>query len=212
MSLTYPSDKLAAISGVAKMVQSVVRDEYVAGMWRKNLVYQLSWFSNGHTVRPSVYRAPSWSWASIDGEIPCRWDPDDTPAAEIVDFHIEYATQDDTGQILSGWLDLKGSLWSIQLERYTRIGKGWAAILQDDDGETYSFATYLDDASLEEDIVVQQSAAAEHFCMWIATDRCLILRLADHANKLYERIGFALPSFHYNRLWSDDRKQTIRII
>ena len=31
MSLTYPSDKLTAISGVAKMVQSVVRDEYVRG-------------------------------------------------------------------------------------------------------------------------------------------------------------------------------------
>jgi hypothetical protein len=190
MSLTYPSDKLAAISGVAKMVQLVVRDEYVAGMWRKDLVYQLLWYTNGRAIRASAYRAPSWSWASIDGDIDCQWSPDDPAAAEIVDFHIENATQDDTGQILGGWLDLKGSLRSVQLE-YSLIVEGPAVNFQDYDGERDKIVAYLDDASLEDTIIVQQNAAAEYFCMYVATNWYLILRLADRTNKLYERIGLA---------------------
>ena len=221
MSLTYPSDKLAAISGIAKMVQSVVHDEYVAGMWRENLVGQLTWRIDGHTIRPSVYRAPSWSWTSVDGKVNFSWyrhDRDDM-GAEIVDLHIEYATDDKTGQILGGWLDLKGILWSVQLERNDLSGRIWVANFQDGDGEGHYISAYFDDASLEDNIIVQQSAAGEYFFMCLAK-YCLILRLSDHTNKLYERIGIAEGDFYLREsgkeylpcIQYEDRKHTIRII
>jgi hypothetical protein len=187
MSLTYPSDKLAAISGIAKMFQYVVHDEYVAGMWRKDLISQLiTW--RGRTVRPSVYRAPSWSWASVDGEVWFASYPHgrEEAQAEIVGLHIEYATEDETGQILSGWLDLKGSLRSVQLEHSTR---GWIVILEDE--EIQNIFVLLDDSSLEDNIIVQQSAAVEYFCMYVTSGFHLILRLVDCTNKLYERVGTA---------------------
>jgi hypothetical protein len=224
MSLTYPSDKLIAISGVAKMVQSVVGDEYVAGMWRKDLLYQLVWHGGRTNIRPPVYRAPSWSWASVDG---IYW-PASFPyffqemEAEIADLHIEYATEDKTGQILGGWLDLKGSLWSVQLKKDTPTGENWVVNIGE---ETHGLKVFLDDNSLKDNIIVQQSAAAEHFSMYVAMNYYLILRLADNTKKLYERIGLA-QGYPYSYPWDLDEetrkslpcirheggKHTIRII
>lgn len=71
--LTFLSDRLDALAGYAKMMQSKSRDEdrYLAGLWFRGLSQQLLWFSTARppVPRPSVYRAPTWSWASIDGPI-----------------------------------------------------------------------------------------------------------------------------------------------
>ncbi|KAH7248232.1 heterokaryon incompatibility protein-domain-containing protein, partial [Fusarium solani] len=79
-SLTYEKDKLVAIAGVAKTIQDMSRKSspspnitYHAGLWSRFLAQQLLWQvpSNPSPAasKPKIYRAPSWSWASIDGEI-----------------------------------------------------------------------------------------------------------------------------------------------
>ncbi|GKT45891.1 uncharacterized protein ColSpa_06072 [Colletotrichum spaethianum] len=73
-NLTYKSDKLVAFSGVAKMVEARTGDEYLAGMWKSTLIYDLGWYRTGTDSEtwPSSttsYRAPSWSWMSVEGEI-----------------------------------------------------------------------------------------------------------------------------------------------
>jgi len=74
-SLSYPTDKLVAISGVAKWLGAQTKDDYLAGIWRKDLVKQLCWkrdmvqFDSSSHTRPTAYLAPSWSWASIIGSI-----------------------------------------------------------------------------------------------------------------------------------------------
>ena len=63
--LTRDEDKLVAISGVARIVQYALKDAYVAGLWRKDLLIQLLWRSRDRAVQPPArWRAPSWSWAS----------------------------------------------------------------------------------------------------------------------------------------------------
>lgn len=66
-SLTKASDKFVAISGVAKDFASSIGDEYVAGLWRRNLINGLLWttssrfdleFEVSPPVRPRAYRAP----------------------------------------------------------------------------------------------------------------------------------------------------------
>ena len=84
LSITVASDKLVAFSGIAKRFATLLQDEYVAGLWKSSLPYLLLWRTDsglimpGSTmpdypeyryVRPLVYRAPSWSWAAIDGRI-----------------------------------------------------------------------------------------------------------------------------------------------
>ena len=67
--LTRVEDRLVAISGLAKRVQSCLDDEYLAGLWKGSLPSELLWcadLSHGYPNRSSSYRAPTWSWASIE--------------------------------------------------------------------------------------------------------------------------------------------------
>ena len=76
-NLTRKEDKMIAISGVAKEMRVILNDTYLAGLWKEQLPYQLLWWvcrplvaDNGlPSSRPLIYRAPSWSWISIDGSV-----------------------------------------------------------------------------------------------------------------------------------------------
>lgn len=71
---TYSNDRLVAISGVARYVKDYIQDTYLAGMWRKRLAAELGWWMYPsqqryiHGEEPPYY-APSFSWASVRGQI-----------------------------------------------------------------------------------------------------------------------------------------------
>jgi len=68
--LTYVTDKLVALSGIASEVQCFMKTEYLAGLWRSHLPYTLLWSARrGKAKRLSPGIAPSWSWASISGPV-----------------------------------------------------------------------------------------------------------------------------------------------
>lgn len=72
--LTYPKDKLIAFDGIAKSIMSTGTNRYVAGMWEYGLLYDLAWQRDtadreAFPISATLSRAPSWSWASVDGEI-----------------------------------------------------------------------------------------------------------------------------------------------
>jgi hypothetical protein len=74
-SMIRPSDKLVALQGIATRAQEHIMGDYLAGLWKrtdKELIWSLLWFVDSakkERQRPTEYRAPSWSWASIDGNI-----------------------------------------------------------------------------------------------------------------------------------------------
>ncbi|KAN0076389.1 Heterokaryon incompatibility protein (HET) domain containing protein, partial [Elaphomyces granulatus] len=71
--ITVPEDKLIAISGLAEEFRMSLKDKDLFGLWKSSLLTDLMWTSTpGQAHMPErapVYRAPSWSWASMDGEI-----------------------------------------------------------------------------------------------------------------------------------------------
>ncbi|UPK92238.1 hypothetical protein LCI18_003173 [Fusarium solani-melongenae] len=68
-ALTYPSDKLVALSSVAAMLERFLSDKYLASIWGRTAVYDLLWHVR-EPRRRSSHGAPSWSWASMnDGPI-----------------------------------------------------------------------------------------------------------------------------------------------
>jgi hypothetical protein len=68
--LTYWSDKLVAISGIARLVTQKRDMDYLAGLWREHLVRQLVWGTDLTSVSPTdQYQAPSWSWAAINSQV-----------------------------------------------------------------------------------------------------------------------------------------------
>ncbi|KAK4031964.1 heterokaryon incompatibility protein [Parachaetomium inaequale] len=71
-------DKLVAIGGLAQHIARMVghADTYLAGLWKSRLPRQLLWSVAGceqagraPSYRPPVYRAPSWSWASVEARV-----------------------------------------------------------------------------------------------------------------------------------------------
>ena len=118
--LTYGTDKLMAISGVARKFQERTPDQYLAGLWRRNIGRQLCWRKhepNGtHESDSTPYRAPSWSWASTDCPVTWRlWTtnnaslimPGQKIFIEILEFHAILAGSDEIGQIESAELQVK---------------------------------------------------------------------------------------------------------
>ncbi|KAK3171912.1 hypothetical protein OEA41_003996 [Lepraria neglecta] len=124
-NLTRSEDKLVAISGLAKQVHTsfAIPDEYVVGLWKRNLLLHMQWrLRYGHqTIRPKPYRAPSWSWASVDGTIYNHRTNQEavencSAMVDILKMDITHLTDDIFGQVKSAELLIKGSLLEIELE------------------------------------------------------------------------------------------------
>ncbi|KAH6618613.1 heterokaryon incompatibility protein [Boeremia exigua] len=119
--LSFPHDKFTALSAVAKHMRLRRRDEYVVGMWRRTLGYELLWKtlpSEYVNTRPDEYRAPSWSWTSLDGFVYPGWVPNPPPITSpfnIMDLEIQYVTDDNTGPVRSGSMRLLGALRKVML-------------------------------------------------------------------------------------------------
>ncbi|KAF4840971.1 hypothetical protein CGCSCA4_v009796 [Colletotrichum siamense] len=137
-ALTFPQDRLLAMSAIAKRIRSFTGDEYVAGLWRSTLEQDLMWRTVRESKPPetftssakreedaarSSYIAPSWSWAGpgkgTSRVVRHRYiDLDSTEAlCKVHDFHLDYVTNDTTGLLKSGHLRIWGQLRSVELLR-----------------------------------------------------------------------------------------------
>ncbi|KIW27878.1 uncharacterized protein PV07_07576 [Cladophialophora immunda] len=113
MELTDERDRLIALSGIARMMTRILRldgseDQYLAGMWQNYLASQLLWYVNdaeeeGQTAqplqntRPELYRAPSFSWASVETPRGVTF-PETTDKGILVEVQVvrlTYRTEDD---------------------------------------------------------------------------------------------------------------------
>ncbi|KAK0377183.1 heterokaryon incompatibility protein [Colletotrichum limetticola] len=90
-ALSNPHDVFAAIASIAILAKDVLKSRYLAGIWEDDLVRGLLWkprnqvhaFFNTSVTRPKptpfapapVIRAPSWSWASVEGPLRRIYNP-----------------------------------------------------------------------------------------------------------------------------------------
>jgi len=139
--LTHGSDKLIAISGLAKLFLTAssianngIQDGYYAGLWGRYFIQQLAWSVDPLMLRPTGrsqhtryegFCVPTWSWASIDG--PVRyWRSSKEPNYKygvVLDNHIEVKTvccepappSDPIGSIASPFAELTGPIVEVQL-------------------------------------------------------------------------------------------------
>lgn len=79
-NLTNPHDKLPALSAMAQRYSQSTGADYLAGLWKPTFRQDLLWqhhpsypyitvSDGGNPMRGGDYRAPSWSWAAVDGVI-----------------------------------------------------------------------------------------------------------------------------------------------
>lgn len=136
--LTFEEDKLQAFSGIAHRFKSrgLAQDtqvQYLAGLWacgNEYLATGLLWYVFRHPPEPrsALYRAPSWSWASVDGRI-CNSSLSGSCSAEatgiqVLQYSVEGPSVDSNsqtafpmGQCTGGFIVVRGKLqrarWAV---------------------------------------------------------------------------------------------------
>ncbi|KAL6692998.1 heterokaryon incompatibility domain-containing protein [Trichoderma pleuroticola] len=126
--ITKSSDRLPALSGLAKAVSQSSKDEYLAGLWKNGLIEGLVWCGSQGAEQleePEEYISPSWSWASVTGTVRfpiyswyerARWSAnmsDFEPLAEYVSHSLDVLDLDQHGRLKGGWLRINAPLFPI---------------------------------------------------------------------------------------------------
>ncbi|KAF3039152.1 hypothetical protein E8E12_004021 [Didymella heteroderae] len=80
--LVFEWDKLPAISGIASKIRKATHSEYIAGLWKSNLAFDLLWQravptpTDGDSHSLETWRAPTFSWSSLNAPV-TYYTPDD---------------------------------------------------------------------------------------------------------------------------------------
>ncbi|KAJ1328929.1 HET domain-containing protein [Microdochium nivale] len=137
--LTMPADKLIAISGLAKDMQATLcavkpgPHRYLAGLWEECFIDALSWSVYWPIYRVPAYRAPSWSWACLDGSVSITLTSvkDDfgwLSTLEATD--MVYGNDDETGKVLSGSITLRGPCSKAKMSLTTFRHDNWREVVR----------------------------------------------------------------------------------
>lgn len=206
LEFTRPSDKLHALSGIAKLFQGFIGQDYLAGLWKSRIIEQLHW----EVVLPApaviTYRAPSWSWASVDGKTTYDiWRPSHQILAELLEARVTTKGEDRTVNVTGGFLRLNGTIISASYQRKDRPN---ITML-----EVTPHHTSIDPFEVWDpspDITETQFSDSGEFYLlplkidtekWIGTKapvlqlKCLILSSISFSDEIYKRIGWlSLPN------------------
>lgn len=72
LRISFPSDRLPALAGLARTIQEHTKDTYIAGHFKTSLISSLLWFrldSGAAVLQVRNSGAPSWSWASTSAQV-----------------------------------------------------------------------------------------------------------------------------------------------
>ena len=127
MGLTYETDKLPALSGLAKQMNRVTEDTYVAGLWKRSLPIDLLWKVDKPQYPLPKWRAPSWSWVSVKSSVYYGNELADTcePRQHLrILMAIQVPVgENDMGEISAAFLVVSAQLCPADLAVYTpRVG------------------------------------------------------------------------------------------
>ena len=145
-SVTQPADRLVAFAGVAERFSEVFPGvRYYAGLWEDRLVEHLHWFVEtkhppvlpAPAPRPAAYRAPTWSWASVDGGI----EFEDLEYVQVTFLaHVVRCettpkhTELPFGEVTTGTLVLRAPVIPCKLQRNQKHFYADVSIFVDDEG------------------------------------------------------------------------------
>jgi hypothetical protein len=217
-NLTNSGDKLIALSGIARYMAVSMNSQYYAGLWGIYMATQLLWYCKPYSTEdatfdsvPPAYRAPTWSWASTDRRV--VMDYVDTRAKmlfRVTDVVLQHATEDVTGCVINGHLDLEGYLLPMSLHENILTPGPIQVIATGPRGsnKTNLFKMLLDAPKSRISGILDDSTERRLFYM-VATDLehtipMLMLRV-NLESSLFERIGIGL-------MLNDNKEATVETL
>ncbi|RAR12327.1 HET-domain-containing protein [Stemphylium lycopersici] len=127
-NMTYQTDKLPALSGVISALQKLTGDTCLAGIWKswflKGLLWRLQdpeWdlyvFDGKTPCRPAAWRAPSWSFASVEGVVVyaiLEIDYGNGLCAELLECSLTpKSSKNPLGELVSGFAKIKAPVVQV---------------------------------------------------------------------------------------------------
>ncbi|KAJ5664300.1 hypothetical protein N7507_005031 [Penicillium longicatenatum] len=120
--LTRESDRIAALAGILHEYKDLVGDQPVAGLWREDLAHGLLWRTPRFTkLVAGLGMMPSWSWASVNGEVSWPHRQEDTRHSfsqhklDIISVGVDWTGPATTSEIREANLTLRGRLVAARL-------------------------------------------------------------------------------------------------
>lgn len=229
-NLTYESDKLPALSGLATYFSELHKQKYYAGIFHGAVAETLLWkpVRPGCLKKPEQYVAPSWSWVRPNGWI--KMVAPDQPGSsrdqravsrlqsllEDVSFDLRSEVAEAPyGRIKEGGLmRLSGMVKDVLMERVESDDSHREAkmrLIGDGKRMCTFHLDFLDDVDRES--VETRGEKWEVKCLWIMMEceYVLILRAVGQESGWYERIGIS----GIDPAWFDTdgfKRETITII
>ena len=237
--LTKETDRCIAISGIAEEIQLATTDQYFAGLWESSFVEQLCWIvdhlhnerQRRTRIRPLMYRAPSWSWLSVDSNIEFFSEDIDTMSAPETLFNVLRVEIENTG--LNKFGSIKGGFL---------VGRGmlrpgmWTSLTKDRTSRLLTDGQYVDHANFWGHLgssqvtldLSHQEGNESFWCLPLFTGTHtshkikkisvvgLILVPTDQADQEYRRIGgfqfINELAEHFLKKWTNASHQVITIV
>ncbi|KAJ3579996.1 hypothetical protein NPX13_g567 [Xylaria arbuscula] len=185
-NITYSSDTLPALSGLANRWSRMTGKDYLCGLWTDGPLPGLLWYAGNSTSSTGVdrresidkrfardkdtYIAPTWSWAST--RRPVAWPPRDfVELCYFVEIDRRnsgciYSGPDVFGGISGGWLVISGKLTSVRISTSSYIFKLESGVDKEDG---FAFPFNPDDQQACEELV-----GKELFCLDYANNKLLL--------------------------------------
>jgi Heterokaryon incompatibility protein (HET) len=200
LQLTFGHDRLPALAGLAKQFQDYKRGRYLAGLWEDTLVEDLLWHIDFPSARPEKWRAPSWSWASVDNEASYLYVRDGVQAlCEVLRFQGTPLGLDSYGELSSAIITLAGltavvshhgdsfeNSFESEIHQFFVIKPGRQRSIRVD----ADYFWYRNGPSkVSDEYVYLFKLAKDPYYMY-----SLILRCVDSSSETYERIGIVRQS------------------
>lgn len=123
--ISFASDRLPALSGMAAAIEEITSATYVCGLWYQEIEFGLLWHtprSEPKTRRRQVTNyAPSFSWASITGPVSytaaAREHMSISSHFQVLDVKRRLAGANPYGPVRDSSIKLQGALCEVRLER-----------------------------------------------------------------------------------------------
>ncbi|KAK1573875.1 heterokaryon incompatibility protein [Colletotrichum navitas] len=228
--ITKSHDRLPALSGLAKAMEECTGQKYVAGLWKFHLGYGLLWRRSEQWLRKpgDGYRAPSWSWASLEGRVFMPEIATMVPYGnemeimiDIVDVHTTPLGLDPRGMLRSGYIKLKGKL-KVADSRVDPATPGHKWFAKYQNGLAVDFLNYNDEmvgvAYFDEEYHSGKEERPLHYLqvarrlMEPSRWHGLLLEPTDEKNQ-FRRVGFCRTEEFPSRDWfANADEETIMIV
>lgn len=122
--LTFPEDKFRAIAALANEFALALEDEYVAGLWKTDLLRGLMWSTWPvlDMQKPKAWRAPTWSWASAESSVTYSRLPTlpTTELSKVLSVQITPKSAEfPYGENSSGIIEIRGPVFDFNLDKMT---------------------------------------------------------------------------------------------